>query len=218
MSLFFPQDRGVPGGMRSASGIGSAILVHGILFALIAFGATQGERLVEAARPIAVRLLQEAPATPPQPLPPPPAPPKVVQRTVKPVAQPVLAAAPAPAATSTFVVAEQPVATPAPVQAPPAPAAPALVEARFDADYLSNPKPPYPAASRRLGETGTVHLRVHVSASGEAIKVQLKKSSGFERLDNSALETVAHWRFVPARRGDEAVAAWVVVPIVFELS
>jgi periplasmic protein TonB len=216
MSLFFPQGQGAPDGLRSAGGVGSAMLVHGILFALIAFGATQGERIVEAARPIAVRLLNEAAPTPPQPLP--PAPPKVTQRSVKPVEQPVLAAAPAPATTSTFVVAEQPVATPAPVQAPPAPAAPALVEARFDADYLSNPKPPYPAASRRLGETGTVHLRVHVSASGEAIKVLLRKSSGYERLDNSALETVARWRFVPARRGDEAVAAWVVVPIVFELS
>lgn len=216
MSLFFPQGRGAPGGLRSAGGVGSAILVHGFLFALIAFGATQGERIVEAAKPIAVRLLNEAAPTPPQPLP--PATPKVTRPTVKPVAQPVLAAAPAPAATNTFVVAEQPVATPAPVEAPPAPAAPALVEARFDADYLSNPKPPYPAASRRLGETGTVHLRVHVSASGEAIKVLLKKSSGYERLDNSALETVARWRFVPARRGDEAVAAWVVVPIVFELS
>jgi protein TonB len=216
MSLFFPQGRGASGGMRSAGGVGSAILVHGILLLLIAFGATQGERIVEAARPIAVRLLSEAVPTPPQPLP--PAQPKVVRRTVKSVEQPVLAAAPAPAATSSFVVAEQPVASPAPVEAPPAPAAPALLAARFDADYLSNPKPPYPAASRRLGETGTVHLRVHVSASGEAIKVQLKQSSGFERLDNSALETVARWRFVPARRGDEAVAAWVVVPIVFELS
>ena len=216
MSLFFPQGQGAPGGLRSAGGVGSAILVHGILFALIAFGATQGERIVEAAKPIAVRLLNEAAPTPPQPLP--PAPPKVTQPTVKPVAQPVLAAAPAPAATSTFVVAEQPVATPAAVEAPSAPAAPALVEARFDADYLSNPKPPYPAASRRLGETGTVHLRVHVSASGEAMKVQIRKSSGYERLDQSALDTVARWRFGPARRGDAAVAAWVVVPVVFELT
>jgi periplasmic protein TonB len=216
MSLFFPQGRGAPGGMRSAGGVGSAILVHGVLLSLIAFGATQGERIVEAAKPIAVRLLSEAVPTPPQPLP--PAPPKVTRRTVKPVEQPVLAAAPAPAAASSFVVAEQPVATPAAIEAPPAPAAPALVEARFDADYLSNPKPPYPAASRRLGETGTVHLRVHVSASGEAMKVQIRKSSGYERLDQSALDTVARWRFVPARRGDAAVAAWVVVPIVFELT
>lgn len=216
MSLFFPQGRGAPGGMRSAGGVGSAILVHGVLLSLIAFGATQGERIVEAAKPIAVRLLSEAEPTPPQPLP--PAPPKVTRRTVKPVEQPVLAAAPALAAASSFVVAEQPVATPAAIEAPPAPAAPALVEARFDADYLSNPKPPYPAASRRLGETGTVHLRVHVSASGEAMKVQIRKSSGYERLDQSALDTVARWRFVPARRGDAAVAAWVVVPIVFELT
>jgi len=216
MSLFFPQGRGAPGGTRSTGGVGAAILVHGILLSLIAFGATQGERIVEAAKPIAVRLLSEAAPMPPQPLP--PAPPKVTRRTVKPVEQPILAAAPALAAASTFVVAEQPVATPAVVEAPPAPAAPSLVEARFDADYLSNPKPPFPAASRRLGETGTVHLRVHVSASGEAMKVQIKKSSGYERLDQSALDTVARWRFVPARRGDAAVAAWVVVPIVFELT
>lgn len=218
MSLFFPRSRGVPGGGPATGGVGSAILVHGILFALIAFGATQGERIVEAAKPIAVRLLSEAAPTPPKPLP--PAPPKVVRRPVKPVEQPVLAAEPAPVAESSFVVAEQPAPTPVVSEAPPAPAVvePALVQARFDADYLSNPKPPYPAASRRLGETGTVHLRVHVSPGGEAMKVLLKKSSGFERLDRSALETVSRWRFVPARRGDEPVAAWVIVPIVFELS
>ena len=37
------------------------------------------------------------------------------------------------------------------------------------------------------------------------------------RLDRAAQEAVTRWRFVPARRGDVAVEAWVLVPIVFKL-
>ena len=32
-----------------------------------------------------------------------------------------------------------------------------------------------------------------------------------------AIDTVKRWRFVPARQGDRAVAAWVLVPITFSL-
>ncbi len=92
------------------------------------------------------------------------------------------------------------------------------MEARFDADYLANPKPPYPLASRRLGEEGIVHLHVRVGPGGQPLKVELKRSSGFPRLDQSALDTVMRWRFVPARRGTTPVTSWVVVPIVFSLS
>ncbi|MRR51036.1 MAG: energy transducer TonB, partial [Rhodocyclaceae bacterium] len=102
--------------------------------------------------------------------------------------------------------------------APPAPPAPAaIVGARFDADYLHNPKPVYPSASRRLGEQGRVLLRVYVSAEGRAEKVEVKTSSGFQRLDQAAEDAVSRWRFVPAKRGDQAVAAWVQVPITFQL-
>lgn len=112
--------------------------------------------------------------------------------------------------------------TPAAVVAAPEPAAVDAVEAtlppRFDADYLSNPSPRYPPLSRKLAETGRVLLRVQVSPKGEALTVQLHRSSGFERLDKSALEAVADWRFVPARQGQQAVMAWVIVPIVFSLT
>jgi protein TonB len=122
-------------------------------------------------------------------------------------------------AAATFAVAPQP---PAPVSAPPIAAAPApvpaFVAARFDADYLDNPKPLYPHASRRLGEEGKVVLRVFVSAEGEAQRVEVKHSSGFPRLDQAAEGAVTRWRFVPAKRGDQAVTAWVMVPIVFSLN
>ncbi len=130
---------------------------------------------------------------------------------------------PAPAAPAV----EAPVArapAPAPIEAPPAPPVeappappPPLVPPRFDADYLSNPPPEYPMLSRRLGEEGQVLLRVRVSAEGLPLAVEVKRSSGFQRLDEAARAAVKRWKFVPARRGEEPVAAWVLIPISFTL-
>lgn len=93
----------------------------------------------------------------------------------------------------------------------------AVVPPRFDAAYLDNPPPPYPSLARRLGEQGRVTLRVLVSAEGAAAQVELKNSSGSLRLDQSALGAVKRWRFVPAKQGTQAIAAWVLVPISFTL-
>jgi protein TonB len=89
--------------------------------------------------------------------------------------------------------------------------------ARFDADYLRNPAPPYPPQSRRFGEEGTTMLRVFVAADGSVRQVEVKTTSGSSRLDDSALRTVRGWKFVPAKRGSVAVDSWVLVPIVFKL-
>lgn len=90
-------------------------------------------------------------------------------------------------------------------------------QARFDADYLRNPAPPYPAISRRMREEGKVTLRVLVTPQGTAESVEVKTSSGSARLDEAALRTVRQWRFIPARRGDTAVQSWVLVPVIFKL-
>ena len=98
------------------------------------------------------------------------------------------------------------------------PAAPVHATApSFNAAYLHNPAPVYPPSSRRLGEEGRVLLNVKVSAAGQPITVDLEKSSNFERLDEAARHAVARWRFVPAKRGEEAVEGSVIVPIVFRL-
>ena len=88
---------------------------------------------------------------------------------------------------------------------------------RFDADYLDNPSPTYPSLSKRKGEEGRVMLRVFVESNGLPTQIQLHKSSGFPRLDEAALETLRHWKFVPARQGGQAIGAWVIVPIQFNL-
>lgn len=92
-----------------------------------------------------------------------------------------------------------------------------VVPPRFDAAYLQNPPPDYPALSRRLGEEGRTLLRVLISPEGLPRDIQLQASSGFSRLDQAALQTVRRWRFVPAMRGGETFAAWVLVPIRFDL-
>ena len=109
-------------------------------------------------------------------------------------------------------------APPAPVAIPPAPpAAPAIQLPSSDADYLQNPKPPYPPMSKRLNEQGTVVMRVLIGADGQPQKAEIRKSSGFERLDRSAAETVMKWRYVPGKRAGVAEAMWCNVPINFVL-
>lgn len=96
-------------------------------------------------------------------------------------------------------------------------AAPETTPPSYTADYLRNPPPEYPLSARRLGQEGWVVLRVKVDASGAPAEVQLARSSGVISLDQAALEAVRRWTFVPARRGEEVVAAWVEVPIRFQL-
>lgn len=155
-----------------------------------------------------------APALEPEPLPP------------KPVAtpQPSLPPKPSsrPAEPTPDLFAAQPAAEPTPAtssDAPPSAATAAAVsEPIFDADYLDNPAPVYPKLSRQRKEHGVVLLRVHVLASGTADQLEVLESSGFDRLDEAALRAVKRWQFVPAKRGDELVSAWVRVPVRFNLN
>ena len=87
-----------------------------------------------------------------------------------------------------------------------------------DGSGFSNPKPPYPAISRRMGEEGLVVLSVYILADGTVGEVSIKKSSGFRRLDESALKTVRRWRYAPAKRHGKPVAIRYTQPIRFSLN
>jgi protein TonB len=71
--------------------------------------------------------------------------------------------------------------------------------------------------SKRMGEQGTVVLRVLVKSDGTAGTVEVKSSSGFPRLDQSATEAVKSWRFNPATIDGMAVDEWYLLPIPFKL-
>ena len=157
------------------------------------------------------------PAPPPAPVITPPRPQPVEHKPLPrpqavPRQQPQTLAAQSEAASAPAEIA---VVKEAPPPAPPAPAA--ISPARFDADYLQNPPPAYPALSRRMGEEGKVVLRVFVEPTGRPSQIEIKTGSGSSRLDQAAQEAVWRWKFVSARRGDEVIGAWVLVPIVFNL-
>ncbi|MBT9589536.1 MAG: energy transducer TonB [Thiobacillus sp.] len=219
--------------------LASVILIHvGILAAILSLPKTTPSVIPPA--PLYVRLI-EAAALQPE-LAPPPVPPRLQPPPTPSVPPPVLAAPPAPLRPIPEAVKPKPVeparpdisrpepqAVPIPAPAPaptptaaeapkPAPPPPQPVtQPRFNADYLDNPKPPYPGVSRRMGEEGEVRLRVHVDTTGHAQQIEVYRSSGFPRLDQAALDTVKQWRFVPARQGDQPIPAWVIVPIQFSL-
>jgi len=193
------------------AGLGITLALH----ALVVLGLLSYEparKALLAAAPIMVELIQPPKAEPPKPqrateLPKP----RPVAKAVEHPIEAPLIAAPAEA--------QSPVAAPpaAPIAAgPPAPSTP-LTQPIFNADYLDNPAPAYPALSRRLGEQGRVLLRVLVNVRGTSDEVQVQTSSGHTRLDEAARDTVRRWRFVPARRGAEPVSAWVLIPISFRL-
>lgn len=232
-----PAQLAIHGGQPSTFRISPAALVTvvaahvGVALLLIASRALP---IAPPQPPLMVEVITAEAPTPPAPKVPDITPPKP-----KPVAKrehvsrapdvPVLAAKPTaqePAVNEAKAVSPAPLP---PIQTPPAPAqaAPAAhavpvaavapTAPKFDADYLDNPKPVYPPISRREREQGKVLLRVYVEASGAVGKVALATSSGYERLDKSALAAVSRWRFAPARQGSEAVADWVTVPINFSL-
>jgi protein TonB len=78
-------------------------------------------------------------------------------------------------------------------------------------------RPSYPHNARRLGIQGTTLLSVFVAADGRVGDVVVKQSAGHPDLDQAAADAVKRWRFEPARRGSDAVAMWVLLPVEFRL-
>jgi len=208
-----------------AVGVTIAVVIHAALLLAI-WNYAQPRTAAPKPKSITVELLAPAPVE----RPPPPSPPRKV--AVKPLAQAAPRAEPPPPQVDLPVETPPSVAVTLPPPKPDSPPAvaiaapvettappqPPVTPPRFDADYLRNPAPDYPPMARRHGEQGRVMLRVLVGADGDPREIVVKTSSGFERLDRAAQETVRRWRFVPARMGTVAVDAWVIVPIVFALA
>lgn len=216
---------------RSLVGMGVATLLHGTLLAVIVANIGEFSEPITPPQPyMTVSLVSPSEPTPkPAPR---PEPVKTKESKPTPTVQPKPVAASKPTQ-QTILTSAATAANPVEISAPVAQAAPstppapgpakeapvAMVSPKFDAAYLSNPAPPYPTPSKRMGEEGRVLLKVHVGADGRPLEVSIAQSSGFPRLDDSARETVLrHWRFVPARQGDQAVSGSVKVPIIYTLN
>ncbi len=223
MSLLMLNNRTV--GMSSM-----VVLLHAALLYALQSGLTRDNALRLPQKILLAKLIAPSRRTPepPQlvqqsdpPLParlPEPLPPVRPSKPLRPVARPRPAMLPTAnpvfsKKTMTLPVAE---AEPSPQAESIAPVR-ATLAPRFDVAYLNNPKPAYPVLARRMGEEGKVVLRVCVTAEGRAGDVRLYAGSGSPRLDEAAIKAVWAWRFAPARQGDHAVEAWVLVPISFKL-
>lgn len=213
----------------------ATILLHAALLAAVVSSLAVDPEPKTESVPLKVQLIAPAPTPSPvvQPAPPQPAalpaPPKKERAARKPQA----ALGPTPSAKTAVPVSapetssdskpQIPAAAPAPpstTQAAPPPAAP-VAPARTsasEASYAStNRVPPYPRLSASNGEEGTVILRVLVTTEGIAGAVEIRSSSGYPLLDESARKTVQTWRFRPATVDGKPVAEWYQVPIPFKL-
>ena len=156
---------------------------------------------------------EQAPPPPPEPPPPPP--------EKKPEPKPKPKPPPKAPPSERAVKAPEP-APPPPVEKPaeskPAEPTPAPIQPpRADAGQLNNPAPVYPNLSRRLREQGTVVLEILIKADGTVGNIKMKSSSGFKRLDESAIKAVKRWRYLPATQGGQKIDFWYEQPIEFNL-
>jgi protein TonB len=128
------------------------------------------------------------------------------------------ASEPAPNAAQTAALASSAPAALSASAAAPAPPAPPQVELpSSSASYLNNAPPRYPMLSKRLGEQGKVVVRALIETDGTAIQASIKISSGHERLDQTALQAVRSWRYLPGKRGGTPEPMWFNIPVNFVL-
>jgi protein TonB len=179
-------------------------------------------RLAEAPAP-----KESAPAANAEPAPPPSLP---IADTALPVAPAPVDSVPALVPSDAVTLSAPPTTTIVPSVAATGPAAPPITAAtrpptaapegltqyaRPQGGYQVRPS--YPAAPRRLGIQGTTMLRVQVLADGRIGDVRVQESAGHPELDDAAVNAVKRWHFEPARRGAEAIAMWVLLPVEFKL-
>lgn len=84
-------------------------------------------------------------------------------------------------------------------------------------EYRHNAPPTYPMIARKRGHQGVVLISAKIETDGSVKTIQVKQSSGYQLLDNSALQAVSKWKFVPGRKMGTPVPMWVDIPIRFSL-
>jgi len=172
----------------------------------------QGMLIAPENKPVEEPARAEPPPPTPTPAPAPKKPqPKPQQKTPPPIAKVAAVAAPT-------AVAAKPVTPKAAPSSSAKTAEPTTQLPSADAAGLNNKAPIYPVISRKRKEHGTVWLLLLVSKDGAVTELKLQKSSGFQRLDQAALQAVKHWKFQPARKQGQPIDYWYELPLKFSLN
>ncbi|WP_425253170.1 energy transducer TonB [Janthinobacterium sp. NFX145] len=185
-------------------------------------------RVVTAAMPTITTISIIAPPAPPKP--PAPSVPKTVElsapvpRAVIPPL-PLIAVAPSEptitppqptrAEAAPAVATAAPTAPSAPSPTPPAPSMPRTVSS---VEYIKAPQLIYPNLSRRLGESGTVVLRILINEKGLPEQILIQKSTGYNNLDEAGRQAAQRALFKPMIENGKPVPVYVLVPLTFQLS
>lgn len=81
---------------------------------------------------------------------------------------------------------------------------------------LSQPR--YPTASRRLGESGTVVLKLHVVEDGTVADAEIEQTSGYADLDYAALSESFRWHLEPGTIDGAPTRMWGRFAVTFKLA
>ena len=204
--------------LRLPSAFFIALGVHGALGAWLSSARIVPEQPMAMEAPQTMEIDLTAPAAEPPPLletPPAPAeetpPPPEPEPEPAPKIVPKPTAAPKPPTAKTTERQDKPRPT-----APAAPARPAAPAGPSTGPVcISKPDPTYPAALEERGIGGSVTVLLSIDAAGRVTDATVAKSSGQPALDRSALTGVRRWRFKPALRQGQAIAATTRINVVF---
>lgn len=180
----------------------------------------QGEREIASVPEKAIAEEQQTP--------PPPVKKEVHQPPVKPVVKPQ------PVRPKTTAE-RQPAARPAPEPSPAAPeATPGQLTLASKGNLMQNnpgaqpkqvasvgcvvPQPDYPRRAKRLQQEGDVLVRLVINPEGRLIRHDIARSSGYDALDQAAVEAVAQARCTPYRENGQAITVMTIQPVNFRLA
>ncbi|MCL6362995.1 energy transducer TonB [Pectobacterium carotovorum subsp. carotovorum] len=170
----------------------------------------------------------EKPVVEEQQTPPPPVKKEVHQPPVKPVVKPQ------PVRPKT-IAERQPAARSTPEPSPAAPeATPGPLTTASKGNLMQNspgaqpkqvasvgcvvPQPDYPRRAKRLQQEGNVLVRLVISPEGRLIRHDIARSSGYDALDQAAIDAVAQARCTPYRENGQAITVMTIQPVNFRLT
>jgi protein TonB len=208
------------------------VALHLILIALVLTKRDVASPVALESRTITVELLQPepvaaptatqlTPARPPKPVPPVTREKPMLRVKPKPKPKPAPTPTPLPIPPAPS---QQQIETPAPPSLP-ASSVPMPGKSTMTLDAPKNVshldcriiEPDYPLLSKRRDETGTVYVSFVVGLTGQIQNIELKKSSGYGRLDDAALEAMRESSCKPYLENGEPVRAAYTQPFNFSL-
>ncbi|MDM0078636.1 energy transducer TonB [Variovorax sp. J2P1-59] len=93
-----------------------------------------------------------------------------------------------------------------------------FVSASPKAEPSKNQKPVYPATAKRLGQQGKTIVRVLVDVEGRPSQARVMQSSGYQELDQAAVDAVSGWKYVPGRRKGVPEPMEFNIPVTWSLN